>query len=50
MHFQRFQAFGLCLSQLLASVQYLLHSPFSTGSVWLLKAGVNVGATFVTLC
>ena len=27
MHCQGFQAFGLCLSQLLASVQYLLHFP-----------------------
>ena len=38
MHCQGFQAFGLCLSQLLASVQYLLHSPeFAAVLLWMLK-------------
>ena len=34
---QRFQTFGLCLSQLLASVQYLLHSAqFASALLWML--------------
>ena len=38
MHCQGFQAFGLCLSQLLASVQYLLHSPeFAAVLLWMLR-------------
>ena len=38
MHCQGFQAFGLCLSQLLASVQYLLHSPeFVAVLLWMLR-------------
>ena len=38
MHCQGFQAFGLCLSQLLASVQYLLHSSeFAAVLLWMLR-------------
>ena len=37
MHCQGFQAFGLCLSQLLASVQYLLCSAeFAAVLLWML--------------
>ena len=47
MHCQGFQAFGLCLSQLLASVQYLLCSAeFAAVLLWMLGPSSSSGIPY----